>query len=248
MSENIAEVLNTDLLIDDDLITEEDSTLEEEQLPVSTRIPELSNILLVGDEEFYINAKRAEEASKVSEKLFINCVGPKNVTQIAYDGERQKNIYIVPATGGTFKGPLFAKSSIKASVSENTEGSINDEAVVVAGDFAALYTKHIEDIGGIKAASATTAASALRADYAEQAGYADETDYAKEANYAGTAGQADYAGHASTANQAIEATKADTLQIIKTDDSDTRYINLYLGLNQPSEDAPIGSIWLKTNA
>jgi hypothetical protein len=132
MSENITEVVETNT------VTEEDEKNQTPQTPtlVSTRIPELSNILLIGSEEFYINAKRAEEASKVSESLLINCVGPKNVTQIGYNGEKQKSISVVPATGGTFVGPIFAESGI------NVADKIRETTVVTVKDFETLYNRY----------------------------------------------------------------------------------------------------------
>ena len=223
MSENITKVIDTKTITD------------EEQVPVSTRIPELSNILLVGDEQFYINAKKAEEASKVSESLLINCVGPKEVTQVVYSGERQKSVSIVPATGGTFLGPLFARSSI--TISEDNDILVDDNAVVVASDFASLYTKHVKDNNGVTVANA------------ERAYYADTADRASSADYAGHASSAGYATEATRADSASIATKASKLQVTKTDDNNSdNYINFYLGSIQPSDDVPVGSIWIKTKS
>jgi hypothetical protein len=224
MSENTTEVVDTEIITD------------EEQIPVSTRIPELSNILLVGDEQFYINAKRAEEASKVSESLLINCVGPEEVTQVVYNGKRQKSVSVVPATGGTFLGPLFARSSVV--VSEDREVLVKDNAVVVASDFKNLYEKHVKEVG----------AAVDRALIADKALIADNADKASSAVWAEQAGHANSANDAGHASMASIANQATSIQLTKTDGSFEDCINLYFGSAQPSDDVPIGSIWIKTKS
>jgi hypothetical protein len=124
----------------------------------------------------------------------------------------------------------------------NSEVLVEDNAVVVAGDFANLYEKHIKDAGGI------TAAKAMEAEKAKEATKAKEAEKAKEATTADYADEANSAIEASQAQFAHAANKATSIQLTKTDGSFEDYINLYFGSTQPSDDVPIGSIWIKTES
>ena len=85
---------------------------------------ELEKTLLVEDEEYNINAVQAD---KVSNKLIINKVATDSADSyieevleyianesfpLEFDGENEKNLYIVPASGGKFLGPVEAPSLI----------------------------------------------------------------------------------------------------------------------------------------
>lgn len=104
---------------------------------------ELDKVITVGDEDYKVNAVTAD---KVNKKLKINKIdlnGNVAADPVEFDGEEERAIDVVPASGGHFTGPI--------RVGNNTEASINNEAILnyyditetVFGEFknhSALYT------------------------------------------------------------------------------------------------------------
>ena len=68
---------------------------------------ELYEIVKLGDAEYNINAVHARAASKVDNILTVHQVlAEDNVQDVVFDGEADKEVSVVPATGGTFTGPV----------------------------------------------------------------------------------------------------------------------------------------------
>ena len=65
---------------------------------------ELSKIVKIEDEDYNINAKYSDEAGKVTETLVIKESGEE---RYAFNGSDNAVIDYVPATGGTFRGPVY---------------------------------------------------------------------------------------------------------------------------------------------
>lgn len=76
-----------------------------------SEVKNLKNTLKIDNEEYNITAVHSDSASKVDNKLTIYKMEYVNATPVEFDGASAKSLEVVPATGGTYNGPVMIENN-----------------------------------------------------------------------------------------------------------------------------------------
>lgn len=213
-------------------------------------IRELEKTLLIGNELFNINAKKAEQ---VENELAIEMSEIDNTRTKYYIGNEPVKISIVPSSGGTFKGPIRAQSGYN----EETEEGFSNDAVITFDDIEkALDAKGIkfsqtdEPIVADKLAEPVSIKVDLESSGNSISFDGSESEYSIPVigilpeNQGGTGTESLEDVVVGTAQVAQVAQK---INVYSTDiaNSEANQVSIFVGSEEPDSDTPNGSIWIK---